>query len=148
VLVIDGKGDLSCALMGEIMMTQCKVLELGGVVIDGAVRDVEELRKLGFPVFAAGANPNGPNKLAPGRINCPISLGGIAVNPGDLVIGDADGVVIIERDRAASLLEPAAAKVADETKRLAEIRQKQNLKPGWLDGALRAAGVLKAGDTW
>ena len=119
VLVIDGKSDLTCALMGAIMMNQCKAKKLGGVVVDGAVRDVEELIELGFPVFCAGTNPNGPTKFQPGRVNWPISIGGVAVQPGDLIVGDADGVVVIERERAASLIALAQAKVDDETKRIA-----------------------------
>jgi regulator of RNase E activity RraA len=146
VLVIDGKADLTCALMGTIMMLGCKVSGLGGVVIDGAVRDSLELIELGFPVFAAGTNPNGPTKFVPGRINWPISVGGIACNPGDLIVGDADGVVIIEREKAQSLLPLARKKVDDETKRMDAIRRKEALRPPWLDGALRAAGVLKEGE--
>ena len=141
VLVIDGKGDRTCALMGAIMLNACKVMGLAGVVIDAAVRDVLELRELGFPVFAVGSNPNGPTKFTPGRINHPISCGGIAVYPGDLVVGDADGVVVVEREKAASLLDPAATKVADETKRIADIKAGKNLKPGWLEAALKAAGL-------
>jgi 4-hydroxy-4-methyl-2-oxoglutarate aldolase len=147
ILVIDGKGDRMCALMGAIMMNACKALELGGVVIDAAVRDTIELRELGFPVFAVGANPNGPTKFVPGRINWPISCGGIAVEPGDLVVGDADGVVVIEREKADSLLIAASKKVADETARIAGIRQGKDLRPKWLEGALRMAGVLKEGET-
>ena len=147
VLVVDGKGDTSCALMGALMINACKVLQLGGLVIDGAVRDTDELRELGFPVFAVGANPNGPTKFIPGRINWPISAGGVAVSPGDLVVGDADGVVVVEREKAASLLPLAAKKVADEAKRMDDIRAKRALRPGWLDASLRAAGVLKEGET-
>jgi regulator of RNase E activity RraA len=69
------------------------------------------------------------------------------VNPGDLVVADADGVVFIERDKAASLLPLAKKKVEDETKRIDDIRANKALRPGWLDGALRAAGVLKEGET-
>ncbi|HEX5140888.1 MAG TPA: RraA family protein [Dehalococcoidia bacterium] len=147
VLVIDGKGDTTCALMGALMVNACKALALGGVVIDGAIRDTGELRDLGFPVFAVGSNPNGPTKFVPGRINWPISVGGIAVRPGDLIVGDADGVVAVERERVSSLLPLAAKKVSDEAKRMDDIRAKRALKPGWLDASLRAAGVLKEGET-
>jgi len=147
ILVIDGKADRTCALMGSIMMNACKALRLGGVVIDAAVRDVLELRELGFPVFAVGSNPNGPTKFVPGRINWPISCGGIAIDPGDLIVGDADGVVAIEREKAASLLDAAAKKVADETSRIAGIKAGKDLRPKWLEGALRAAGVLRDGET-
>ena len=147
ILVIDGKGDLSCALMGSIMINACRKMNLGGVVIDGAVRDTEELRELGFPVYAVGANPNGPTKFVPGRINWPVSCGDTVVNPGDLVVGDADGVVVVERLKAESLLEPAAKKVAEERARIADITAGRNLRPKWLEGSLRAAGVLKDGET-
>ena len=147
VLVIDGKGDRTCALMGAIMVNACKQLKLGGIVMDAAARDALELTELGFPMFCTGTNPNGPTKFVPGRINWPVSVGGIAVSPGDLVVADADGVVFIERDKAASLLPLAKKKVEDETKRIADIRANKALRPGWLDGALRAAGVLKEGET-
>ncbi|HVL75212.1 MAG TPA: RraA family protein [Noviherbaspirillum sp.] len=147
VLVIDGKGDLSSALMGAIMMNQAKAMGLAGVVVDGAVRDILELQELGFPVFAAGTNPNGPTKYIPGRVNWDISIGGVAIHPGDLVVGDADGVVVIEREKVASLMAPAARKVADENKRIQGILRGEQLRPGWLDGALAAAGLLKQGET-
>jgi regulator of RNase E activity RraA len=74
-------------------------------------------------------------------------VGGTAVQPGDLIVGDADGGVVVEREKAASLLEAAAKKVADETKRLTEIRGGGPLRPGWLEGALRKGGVLAEGET-
>ena len=147
VIVVDGKGDLNSALMGEIMSQQCLALGVAAVVIDGAVRDCEAIRELGFPMYAAGMNPNGPTKFVPGRLNHPISIGGVSVNPGDLVVGDADGVTVIERDKAAAMLPLAAAKVEMETQRIAAIRSRQSLRPAWLDGALRAAGVIKEGES-
>jgi regulator of RNase E activity RraA len=146
VLVIDGKRDQSCALMGAIMINACKVLGLAGVVIDAAVRDALELRELGFPVFCVGTNPNGPTKGIAGRINHPISVGGVTVHPGDLIVGDADGVVVVERERAPSLFEAAAKKVADETARIAAIRRGEGLRSAWLDDALQAAGVIRSGE--
>jgi len=148
ILVVDGKGDRTCALMGAIMINACRQLKLGGVVLDAAVRDTLELRDLGFPVFAVGANPNGPTKFVPGRINWPVSCGDIAVNPGDLIVGDADGVVVVEREKAASLLDAAQKKVDDETARIAAIKQGKDLRPKWLEGSLRAAGLLKEGETF
>ena len=117
------------------------------VVIDGAVRDSEAIRELGFPMYAAGLNPNGPTKFVPGRLNHPISIGGVTVNPGDLVVGDADGVTVIERAKAAAMLPLAQQKVAAETKRIAEIKSRKALAPAWLNGALCAAGVIKEGET-
>jgi 4-hydroxy-4-methyl-2-oxoglutarate aldolase len=147
VLVIDGKADRTCALMGAIMMNTCKKLGFGGVILDAAHRDTEELIELGFPVYSAGANPNGPTKYVPGRINWPISCGGIAVSPGDLVVADADGVVVVEREKAESLLDLAAKKVEDERNRIADILSGKGIRPKWLEPALRAAGVLKEGET-
>ena len=147
VILVDGRGDLTSALMGEIMSQQCVALGIAGVVIDGAVRDCEAIRELGFPMYAAGLNPNGPTKFVPGRLNHPISIGGVTVNPGDLVVGDADGVTVIERDKAQAMLPLAAEKVAMETKRIADIKSRKALRPAWLDGALRAAGVIKEGET-
>lgn len=147
VLIVDGRADRGCALMGSLMVNTCRKIGLAGVVLDAAVRDTDELREMGFPVFAVGSNPNGPTKFVPGRINWPISCGGMAVSPGDLVVGDADGVVVIEREKAPGLLDAAAKKVAEERARLADIAAGRNLKPGWLDGALRAAGLLKEGES-
>ena len=147
VLVIDGKADRTCALMGAIMISACQKLGFAGAVLDAAVRDTDELRALGFPVYSVGANPNGPTKFVPGRINWPVSCGGVSVEPGDLVVGDSDGVVVVERAKAASLLDAAQKKVEDETKRLADIAAGRNLSPKWLEASLRAAGLLKEGET-
>lgn len=147
VILVDGKGDLSSALMGEIMCQQAAALGVAAVVLDGAVRDSEAIRELGFPMYAAGTNPNGPTKSVSGRLNHPISIGGVSVNPGDLVVGDADGVTVIEREKAAAMLPLAAEKLAAETKRIADIKSRKALRPGWLDGALRAAGVIREGET-
>ena len=147
VLVIDGKGDESCALMGEIMVSQCMAIGIAGVVVYGAVRDTEAIRELGFPMYAVGANPNGPSKLVPGRINWPVSVGGVTVQPGDLVVADGDGVVVVEPAKVPAVLELAQKKLADETARLEGIRSGAQLRPTWLDAALRKAGVLAEGET-
>lgn len=145
VLVIDGKGDQTAALMGTLMLSACKKRGLAGVVVDGAIRDRLELLSLGFPVFSAGFNPAGPTKFVPGRINHPISAGGTAVSPGDLIVGDADGVVVIEREKAPAMMDLAVKKVADEASRLEAIA-KGDTAAKWLPAALRAAGVLKDGE--
>lgn len=146
VLVIDGKGDRTSALMGTIMMTACRQLGLAGVIIDGAARDSLEIEEMGFPVFCVGTNPNGPTKNVPGRIGHPVSCGGVTVRPGDLVVADADGVVVIERERVEDLLPLARRKVEDEAARIAQIRQ-GSTAASWLEGALRTAGVLKQGES-
>lgn len=146
VLVIDGKGDQSAALMGTIMMTACKQLGLAGVVMDGAVRDSLEIAEMDYPVFSVGTNPNGPTKQVGGRIGHPVSVGGVTVNPGDFIIGDGDGVVAVEREKIESLLPLAAHKVVAEAKRIAAIKG-GNASAPWLTASLVTAGVLKAGES-
>jgi len=146
VLVIDGKGDQTSAQMGTIMMTACRQLGIAGVVIDAAVRDSLEIDEMDFPVFSVGTNPNGPTKNIGGRIGHPISCGEVSVNAGDFVMADADGVVVIEREKLASLIPLAHKKVEDEARRIAQIKQGQTAA-SWLLPSLRAAGVLKDGET-
>ncbi|TGP46394.1 RraA family protein [bacterium M00.F.Ca.ET.228.01.1.1] len=141
VIVVDGKGDVSCALLGEIMAAQAKVSGIAGIVIDAAVRDAHELANGDYPVFSAGLNPCGPTKSVAGLVNHPISAGGAAVNPGDLIVGDADGVVVIPRADVARIVELAQKKLDMETARIAAIH-KGDVRPGWLDKELRAAGML------
>ncbi len=146
VLVIDGKGDQTAALMGMLMTSIAKGLGLAGIVMDGAVRDVPELIALGFPVFSAGSNPNGPGKVAPGRINHPISCGGIVVRPGDFIIADADGVMVVEAAQLAARIPLVEKKVEDEAKRTAEIARGE-FRASWLEKSLRTAGMLGADET-
>lgn len=146
VLVIDGRGDQGSALMGTIMMTACKQLGIAGVVMDGACRDSLEIDEMDFPVFSVGTNPNGPTKNIGGRIGHPISIGGVTVRAGDFVIGDGDGVVVVEREKIASLLPLAARKVKDEAARIAAIKTGDTAAK-WLIPALRTAGVLQEGET-
>ncbi|XAH22332.1 RraA family protein [Xylophilus sp. GW821-FHT01B05] len=146
VLVIDGKGDQTAALMGTIMMTACQQLGIAGVVIDGAARDSLEIDEMDYPVFSVGTNPNGPTKNVPGRIGHPVTCGGVTVHPGDFIIADADGVVVVEREKIEALLPAAAKKVRDEAARIAAIKTGDTAAK-WLDAALRTAGVLKDGET-
>jgi len=146
VLVVDGKGDQTSALMGTIMMTACRQLGIAGVIVDGAVRDSLEIDEMDFPVFSVGTNPNGPTKNIGGRIGHAVSCGGVTVHSGDFVLADADGIVVVERTRLAGLLPLAGKKVDDEAARIAQIRQ-GNTRASWLAGALRTAGVLKEGET-
>jgi len=145
VLVVDGKGDLTCALLGEIMATQAEASGIAGIIIDGAVRDADTLARRDYPVFSAGLNPCGPTKLIAGRVNHSISLAGAQVNAGDLVVGDVDGVVVIPREEVQTVIALAQKKLAVETQRLAAIRR-GDLRPGWLDAALRQAGMLSDGE--
>jgi regulator of RNase E activity RraA len=145
VLVIDGKADRSSALMGTIMMTACQKLGIAGVVMDGACRDSLEIDEMDYPVFSVGTNPNGPTKNIGGRIGHPVSVGDVTVRPGDFIIGDGDGVVVVEREKIEALLPLAAKKVKDEAARIAAIKEGDTAAK-WLDAALRTAGVLKEGE--
>ena len=141
VIVVDGKGDLSCALTGALMAAHAEKAGIAGFVIDGAVRDTEDCAKGGFPIFAAGANPNGPLKNSGGRINWPVSLAGTTVNPGDLIVGDADGVVVLPRELAAEIVAGAQAKVDAEAERMKAIGRGE-LVQGWVAEGLASVGVL------
>ena len=107
VLVVNGGGDTTRALIGELMATRAVKRRLGGFVIDGAVRDRELIGELGLPVFARGATPAGPYKNGPGRLLCPVAIGGVCVLPGDIILGDGDGVVVVPRAMGATVLEAA-----------------------------------------
>lgn len=141
VLVIDGKGDQTSALLGAIMVAMCKARHISGVVVDGAVRDSLEIQNPDFPVFCMGTNPNGPTKSWAGRIGHPVSAGGVTVSSGDLIVGDADGIVVVERHRISEVLLAAKSKVAEEAEMIASVRAGKQRGP-WLTLALRKAGVL------
>jgi RraA family protein len=143
VLVVDARGDLNFGLWGGILTAQAKAQGLAGLVIDGAIRDSEELAASDFPIFCRGVCPRGGDKSGPGQVNLPISIAGVAVQPGDVILGDADGVLIVPRDALATAIDGAGRREAVEKKRLAQIAAG---RPGadWLIPALRAAGVLDA----
>jgi RraA family protein len=141
VIVVDGKGDLSAALIGEIMSTQAAASGIAGIIIDGAVRDADALSRGHFPVFAAGLNPSGPTKAIAGRVNHPVSVAGVAINPGDLIIGDMDGVVVLPREEVAALLELAQQKLDGENRRIVAIKE-GDVRAPWLEKSLRAVGML------
>lgn len=142
VIVVDGKGDSTCALFGELMVTQARAAGLAGLVVDAAVRDTAVLAHESFPVFASGRCPCGPTKNVPGRLAIPISVAGAPVSPGDLIVADGDGVTVIPRGDVAAVLDQVAGKLAAEAKRLEEIAHGRLPSP-WLDDALRAAGLLR-----
>jgi RraA family protein len=117
ILVVDNGGERACALVGEIMLSYAKFKKLAGVVIDGPIRDLDCLDELGLPVYAAGTIPGGPTKVGPGEVNVPVTCGGIAVHPGDIILGDSDGVIVIPREEAPALLEKAVAFCAQDSAR-------------------------------
>ncbi len=121
VLVISSKGDAANAVFGDLMAQTAIKSGVEGVVIDGLVRDIAQLKQYSLPLFALGAAPAAAVKDGPGQINSPAACGGITVNPGDLIVGDDDGVVVVPRDRIDDVFAAARAKEAAECKRVQEI---------------------------
>jgi RraA family protein len=122
VIVVDGGGDTSRALVGDIIKAIAESRGVAGFVIDGAVRDTDAFAGSDFPCYARAATPRGPFKMGPGALNVPVSIGGWTVNPGDIVVGDADGVVTVPAAAAPDLLEAVRAQAAREDDVLALIR--------------------------
>lgn len=139
IIVVDGNGDISNAFCGDIMMTECQSLGIAGVVVDGAVRDQADLKKLDMPVYARGVIPKGPFKDGPGEINVPVVCGGVAINPGDILVGDEDGIVVIPPKYAKELSEKAWKKHETEVRSLEQIAKERRDKT-WVDKTLEEKG--------
>lgn len=108
VIIVSNEGGVdNRSLMGEIMFTYAAYKKVSGLVLDGPIRDVKSAQEMALPIFATGATPGGPYKEGPGEINVPVSCGGISVNPGDIVVMDDDGVIIIPLKDAREVLEAA-----------------------------------------
>ncbi len=114
VMVIDGGGDTEQAILGGIMSLYAARIGLAGLVIDGAIRDVAEIRQREFPMFARDHTHRGPYKDGPGEINVPVCIGGMTVMPGDIIIGDEDGVLAFPPEEAESLIAKAQAQRTKE----------------------------------
>ncbi len=140
VLVIDGGGDVSQALVGGLMRTTCVARKLAGLVIDGAIRDLCEWAEEGMPIFARGHTHRGPSKDGPGEINVPVSCAGMAVLPGDLIVGDADGVIAVPAADAAEILQRSRAHLAKEAA-IRESNREGTADPERFDAVLRAKGL-------
>ncbi len=136
VIVMDAGGDLTNALMGEMMLMQATARGVGGVVINGAIHDAAYIRAQNVPVFAVGVTHRGPYKNGPGEINVPIAIGGMVIEPGDLVIGDDDGVLCVPFDQTEAVFKAATAKFDAEQKQIANI-QAGTHDASWVDKQLR-----------
>ena len=139
VLVVDAGGDLTNALFGEIMVATAVRIGVAGVVLNGAVRDSEEIGRGDFPLYAAGVTHRGPYKDGPGEINVPVSIDGMVIDPGDLVVGDADGLLCVPFDAAESVLAATHGKMAAEKQMLADIAA-GTLDTAWIDATLKRLG--------
>ena len=141
VLVVDGGGDLSRALFGEIMMTVAKSKGAIGCVFDGAIPDVDAFEKHKFPCWARGVNMRGPYKDGPGSINTSISIGGMVVNPGDIILGDCDGIIALSPSIALEAAKLGKEKEATEHKTIQSILDGQ-YNDAWVDATLKQKGAL------
>jgi RraA family protein len=140
VLVIDGAGDPSNALVGELIMLYAIKRGCAGFVIDGAIRDTAAFMEADFPCFARSVTHRGPYKLGPGAMNVAVTVGGQVVHPGDIVVGDEDGVVSFPQDDADRLLTAIQKTVAHEEAIKAEIANGR-VEQSWLDKVLAAHGL-------
>jgi RraA family protein len=144
IIVCDGGGDLTNALIGELMIAHAIKRGLGGVVINGAVRDSAAIRAGSFPVFAAGVTHRGPYKDGPGEINVPLAIAGMVIAPGDLIIGDDDGLLCVPRLEAETIYKAAKAKNDAEQKQMAAINAGTSDRV-WIDAALAKLGCEMMG---
>jgi 4-hydroxy-4-methyl-2-oxoglutarate aldolase len=142
VIVVATCGNTTSAVFGELMCHTAAAKKIGGIVVDGAIRDVDGIRRLGMPAFSRSVSPGACDKDGPGEINLPIACGDTVVMPGDLVIGDKDGVSIVPRDDAEAVLVLVGELMARETARIAEIGRGVLYRPE-IDESLRKKGVIE-----
>ncbi|MCH1881912.1 RraA family protein [Agrococcus sp. ARC_14] len=143
IIVVDAGGDLTNAIMGELMVLHAAQRGIGGVVINGAIRDSAELAQQSLPVFAAGVTHRGPYKDGPGEINVPIAIDGMTIEPGDLIIGDADGILAVPFDHAESVLTAARAKLASEERSAEQFRNGTSARDHIRDRAIALGAVFE-----
>lgn len=131
VIVVDAGADLTNAIVGERMLAYCVAKKFAGIIINGAVRDYGWIREQRFPVYACGITHQGPYKNGPGEINTPISLNGMVVNPGDLMVGDEDGVLCVPRINVSDVYSRALVKFEHESNTFAAIGSGDNDEAGY-----------------
>lgn len=141
VIVVDTCGSETNSILGEMMTRAALKNKVSGIVIDGGIRDILELKSLKAPVFARCITPAVGDKHGPGEINYTISCGGVSVNPGDIVVGDANGVVIVNRDMAEEVLELAKKKIRQDEEWLEGILDGVIIKPD-VEEDLKKIGVI------
>ncbi len=142
ILVIAAGGSMSRSLCGDIMSTYAKSRGIAGFVVDGCIRDLEELSAYtDFPVFARGATPNGPYKNGPGEINFPVSVGGQVICPGDILVGDRDSLLVIKPQEAEALAAEAWAVHKKEEGQIAGILSGKGFPRPFVDATLEQLGV-------
>jgi regulator of RNase E activity RraA len=137
IIVVEALGDMGHAILGEIMCHYAKTRGIVGYIVDGPVRDLYGIAEMGYPVFAKGGNPRGPYKEGPGEINVPISCANVPVLPGDVIVGDDDGVIVIPREDAQTVLAKAKALQEAEGKVIQDIYDGK-WDRSWVDEVLRS----------
>lgn len=141
VIVVDTCGNTNTAVFGELMGTSAVAVGLGGLVVDGAIRDIDALTELRFPAFSRAVCAGGCDKDGPGEINVPICCGNTVVMPGDVIIGDADGVVVVPQADAETVLKLVKGLKEREVRRIEEIRSGMVFK-GEINDTLRSKGII------
>ena len=139
VIVVDAGGWLDNAIIGELMSARAKQRGVAGMVIWGAIRDSAEIGAGSYPIYAAGVTHRGPYKNGPGEINVPIVIGSMPVNPGDIIVGDADGLVAVPQDQAERVLASAKSILEKETASMKQIVA-GTVDRSWVDKALKEKG--------
>lgn len=139
IVVVDAGGDLTNAIIGEMMLAHARRRKLGGIVINGAIRDLAAIRANPLPVYAAGVTHRGPYKNGPGEINVPIAIDGMVIEPGDVIVGDEDGLLCVPFSAAAEVLAKAKSKHAAEQAQAAKIDAGTNDRT-WIDKVLADLG--------
>jgi 4-hydroxy-4-methyl-2-oxoglutarate aldolase len=142
IVIVATCGNTTSAVFGELMCHTAAAAKLGGIVVDGAIRDVDGITRLGMPAFSRTVCPGSCDKDGPGEINVPVSCGGTVVSPGDIVVGDADGIAVVPRANAAEVLELVAQLMERERSRIAEIAA-GGLFKSEIDETLRKKGVIE-----
>lgn len=141
VLVIAAGGSMKRSLCGEIMSTQARMMGLKGFIIDGCIRDKDEISEMeDFSVYAKGVTPNGPYKNGPGEINVPVAVCGQVINPGDILVGDGDGLLVIKPEEAAELIKKTSAVKVMEDGQKADLISGKGLNKPWIAQKLEALG--------
>lgn len=139
VLVVDAGGFGDHAIIGELMMSRARQRGIAGIVIWGAIRDSAEIGAGSYPVYACAVTHRGPYKNGPGEINVPVMMGGMPVNPGDIIVGDADGLVAIPLESAERVLASAKSILEKETAAMREILA-GTVDRSWVDKTLKEKG--------
>lgn len=139
VLVVTNDASTSTSVLGDRVCAIAKAKGLAAIVTDGMVRDGAGIREVGLPVFARGLNPNGPYKDGPGEVNFPIACGGLPIHPGDIIVGDEDGVVVVAREDGPAVLK-MLEKIGAKEQAMADNIDSGKLIPDWVDDVLKEKG--------